>query len=116
MACTFIVQVKRKVRTSVILLPQHIYYICTLHEGETLMHEGEILSIHNYFLVAMACLINGIYAPQQFKHQYLDNKKQDRHLYIICNYRIICSFHYSCIICIIAKKIPFNPIPFLISP
>ena len=75
MACTFIVQVKRKVRTSVILLPQHIYYICTLHEGETLMHEGEILSIHNYFLVAMACLINGIYAPQQFKHQYLNNKK-----------------------------------------
>jgi len=75
MACTFIVQVKRKVRTSVILLPQHIYYICTLREGETLMHEGEILSIHNYFLVAMACLINGIYAPQQFMHQYLNNKK-----------------------------------------
>ena len=71
MACTFIVQVKRKVRTSVILLPQQIYYICTLREGETLMHEGEFRCKLEY-LLGMTCLINGSYAPQLFKYYHLD--------------------------------------------
>ena len=46
MASTFIMQLKKEGSLQVIILLQHILYICTLHEGETLMQEGEIQSKH----------------------------------------------------------------------
>ena len=39
-------QLKKEGSLQVIILLQHILYICTLHEGETLMQEGEIQSKH----------------------------------------------------------------------
>ena len=65
MASTFIMQLKKEGSLQVIILLQHILYICTLHEGETLMQEGEIQSKHEGTVVlVMTCLINGSYAPQ----------------------------------------------------
>ena len=46
MASTFIMQLKKEGSLQVIILLQHILDIYTLHEGETLMQEGEIQSKH----------------------------------------------------------------------